>query len=409
MLIGGKSGKKWCIGFPEGYCSVREDGSLEKASKKKKAGNFLTPEEKYYNGFTPTKNGDICFSCNLKRGMSKRNSKKMKLLHRQDEHELSMLKILMSELTVKKPRQSKSSKMDGKGRLIRGSLEDHHTEQDQLFLDDLFKFIQHGNVNDLDQVADYVGSVFRKVESKGPLDERVWWTQTHILDKSKAGWKEGFTETGFDKDGKGTGKYVKDADGNFVEVSSVLGKSLVKIGTSTYNIKTGVIPNTNTGQIQKFLARLEGVRCEGCNKNKWNLSENICKDTECPGRVIDEYGEIVPSTNIKNQGVNVVRKRARLGQKRKEFEKQTPLSEGDWRPKLDVSSRTIVEITDHHPNAEEAIQIKKEDEEYYKATGKKRKDIQNIIWRITEKGANWVAINETLNRFNQERRKGLDE
>ena len=41
--------------------------------------------------------------------------------------------------------------------------------------------------------------------------------------------------------------------------------------------------------------------------------------------------------------------------------------------------------------------------------GKISRYIQNIIWRITREGATWVAINETMNRFNQERRKGLDE
>ncbi len=374
MLIGGKSGKKWCVGFPAGSCSVRDSGALAGADKEGLG--------KYEMGFI----GDICFSCNQKRGISKRKKKKVKLLHRQNEHELSILKILMSELTVKKSGQSKPSKMGvRKGEDFSGGLEEQETGHDPSVLDDVFKFIQYGNVNDLDQVANKMVSIFRDVDREDPLSQRVWWTQTHILDKSKAGWKEGFTEAGFAEDGKGTGKYVQDKDRNFIEVSSVLDKSLVEIGTLTYNIKTSVIPSTNTRQIQKFLYRLEGVRCEECNRNTYNLSENICTNPECPGRMIDEYGDSVPSTNIKNQGGKVVRKRATLG----------------------VSSRKIMAITDHHPNPEDKVQIKNSFID--QSTGKERKDIQNIIWRITREGVVWVALNETLNRFDQKQRNGLDE
>ena len=251
------AGYRQCIGFPVGSCSVMKSGKLDKATKEELAVIEELPVEqqkdlldktlgkriaRYEAGFME----GLCNSCSEKKGISKRKKKIMKLRQRQDEHELSILKILMSKLTVKKKRTSMSSKTDGKGRFIRDSLEKHEIEEDRLFLDRLFTIIRNKTkLEDLPVVNDKTRELLREVDWENDM-EKVWWNVTHIYDKSKAGWREGFTESG-----EGEGKYIEDKEnlGWFIESPK-----------GGYIEMTRVIPKTNTRQIKKFLARLEGVR-----------------------------------------------------------------------------------------------------------------------------------------------------
>ena len=132
MRVAKDDRSKRCIGFPEGTCNVILDADFIEGYSKKQSGPARVKEEKGWgvkvekwsdetdedyserkekekgNKETDMRETEIwfrkevmCPGCKEKRGQSIRRTKKRRLQQRQDDHELDVLKILMSELTLK--------------------------------------------------------------------------------------------------------------------------------------------------------------------------------------------------------------------------------------------------------------------------------------------------------------------
>ena len=265
-----KSKNNRCVGFPEGSCNADVEPTILQDSK-------------------PSRN--LCYSCRYRRGQKIRKKKSRQLQQRQDEHELKILKILMSELSTKGGREAKGL-------------------NSMYFLNGLFDLIK--NETDYKIIGNKVKLLFNNIDLE-ETSKKVWWTVSHMDAKAHKGWDEG--------------------------------------GVPTY------FTQTNNTQIPKFLAKLEGVWCEKCRKNYYNLSENICKNPECPGRQLDPRGDMEPSTNEVNRFVCAKRKRARL------------------------KNGEIERITEENPDPLDDI----------------KNNDGNIVWRITLRGATRVAYVEQMN------------
>ena len=324
MKVAKDNGSKRCVGFPEGTCNVILDAEFIEGYSKKQGGparekevrewgiktskwsdetdeEYLIRKEKQkgnkeidMRGTEIWFRGDMCPECKGKYGQSKRKKKKRKLQQRQDDHELDVLKILMSELTLKESGENQ---------------DDNYSFQDQLVLDQLFRLIQKENMT-LEKIGGESELLFDSADLAG-LEEKIWWTVNHIYKKGKKNW-------------------------NY---------------------------EPNTTQLKKFLAKLEGVWCEKCMENTYNLSENICENNNC-------YGQ----DKISGKGsVNEIIRKKCVTRKR---------------AKLKDGSGIIEDITEEHPNLEDSIK-----------TGK-----GNIVWKITSSGVKRVAQNEM---FNEIRNKSL--
>ena len=198
----------------------------------------------------------------------------------------------MSKLIVKEDRHSKTTVRykegkSGKKMMIHGEEKKHETKEDKSMLEVILRKVR--NQTDLAKVDFEARSLFEDsgvyVESSNEEVNRahysekytrnVLWTANHVHDK----WNEGLDEG--DKDNVG-------------------------------DIKLKKYPETNIASVKRGLAELEGIRCEQCGKNTYNLSDNFCENNECPGRTQDEYGDMIPSTNMNVERQLVVRKRAKL-------------------------------------------------------------------------------------------------
>ena len=222
--------------------------------------------------------------------------------------------------------------------MIQGEERKHETEEDKLMLKVLLELVR--NQTDLAKVDLEAKSLFERsgiyLESSneerigdysGKLSKNVLWTAAHVFEK----WNEGLDEGDKDKNG---------------------------------NIRLKKYPETNLAQVKRGLAELEGVRCEQCMKNTYNLSDNFCENNECPGRTRDEYGDMMPSTNMNVERKLVVRKRVKLDSRGKIIGKVM-----EERPVPDIDN--IAKVT---------------------------KD-GNIVWKINRDGVGAVATYELLCAF----------